>query len=123
MHFSHAPMRNTIAKLLSILFLSIAALNLTCISPAIAADLSHGAEIFNANCAGCHASGGNIVRRNKTLKLKALSKFGMDSVAAIADIVANGKNNMSAYKERLNRQEIEDVAAYVLAQAESDWLN
>lgn len=117
-------MRNTIAKLFfSIFFLSIAALNLTCTSPAIAADLSHGAEIFNANCAGCHANGGNIVRRNKTLKLKALEKFGMDSVDAIADIVANGKNNMSAYKERLSTQEIEDVAAYVLAQAKSNWRN
>jgi cytochrome c6 len=110
-------------RLLNILFLTIAALNLICTAPAIAADLSHGAEIFNANCAGYHANGGNIVRRNKTLKLKALSKFGMDSITAIADIVANGKNNISAYKERLNRQEIEDVAAYILAQAESDWQN
>jgi cytochrome c6 len=110
-------------RFLSILLPTIAALNLICISPAIAADLSHGAEIFNTNCAGCHANGGNIVRRNKTLKLKALSKFGMDSIEAIADIVANGKNNMSAYKERLNRQEIENVAAYVLAQAESNWRN
>ncbi|WP_019500107.1 cytochrome c6 PetJ [Pseudanabaena sp. PCC 6802] len=116
-------MIKTIARLLSILFLTIAALNLTCTSPAIAADLARGAEIFNANCAGCHANGGNIVRRNKTLKLKALSKFGMDSVAAIAEIVAKGKNNMSAYKERLSDREIEDVATYVLTQAESGWRN
>lgn len=45
----------------------------------------------------------------------------MDSIAAIADIVTNGKNNMSAYRERLSEQEIADVAAYVLAQAETGW--
>jgi cytochrome c6 len=113
-------MRITISKLLTIAFLAITLLSLT-ISPAMASDLAHGAEIFNTNCAGCHANGGNIVRRNKTLKLKALSKFDMDSIAAIANIVANGKNNMSAYKKRLSEQEIEDVAAYVLAQAEAGW--
>lgn len=109
------------------LVLFIAMLSLTVKVPAIAADftmaadLTHGAEIFSTNCAGCHANGGNIVRRNKTLKLKALSKFDMDSISAIADIVANGKNNMSAYKERLSEPEIADVSAYVLAQAEAGW--
>jgi cytochrome c6 len=114
-------MRSFISKLLTMLVLFIAMLSLTVKSPAMAADLTHGAEIFNTNCAGCHANGGNIVRRNKTLKLKALAKFNVDSISAIADIVANGKNNMSAYKERLSRQEITDVAAYVLAQAEAGW--
>ena len=118
-------MGSIISKLLTILLLATAMLSLTCKAPAIAADfpsgLAHGSEIFNTNCAGCHANGGNIVRRNKTLKLKALSKFGMDSIAAIADIGANGKNNMSAYKERLSKQEIAEVAAYVLAQAEAGW--
>jgi cytochrome c6 len=114
-------MRTAISKLIAILSLAIAILNLTCNAPVLAADLANGAEVFNTNCAGCHANGGNIVRRNKTLKLKALTKFGMDSSTAIADIVANGKNNMSAYKERLSNREIEDVATYVLNQAEMGW--
>jgi cytochrome c6 len=118
-------MRSTISKLLTISFLVALMLSLTCNIPAMAADitggLARGAEIFNTNCAGCHANGGNIVRRNKNLRLKALSKFEMDSISAIADIVTNGKNNMSAYKERLNKQEIADVSAYVLAQAKADW--
>jgi cytochrome c6 len=45
----------------------------------------------------------------------------MDSLAAITTIVTNGKNNMSAYKERLTTEEIQKVAAYVLEQAEKDW--
>jgi cytochrome c6 len=118
-------MRSAISKLLTIFLLVLTMLSLTCNIPAMAMDLSvgliNGAEIFSAKCAGCHANGGNIIRRNKTLKLKALSKFDMDSIAAIADIVTNGKNNMSAYRERLSEQEIADVAAYVLAQAETGW--
>ena len=45
----------------------------------------------------------------------------MDSEDAIANIVANGKNNMSAYKDRLSAQQIMDVSAYVLSQAQTDW--
>jgi cytochrome c6 len=89
--------------------------------PAFAADTANGAKIFDVHCAGCHLNGSNIVRRGKNLKLKALKKYSMDSTEAIASIVANGKNNMSAYKDRLSEQQIQDVAAYVLQQAEKGW--
>ncbi|MBW4650854.1 MAG: c-type cytochrome [Kastovskya adunca ATA6-11-RM4] len=88
---------------------------------ALAADTINGAQIFSAQCAACHAGGGNIIRWGKNLKKRALSRNGWDSVEAIASLVANGKNNMPAYKDRLNEQEIENVAAYVLEQAENDW--
>lgn len=87
----------------------------------IPADTTHGGKIFKANCAGCHINGGNIIRRGKNLKLRALKRYKMDSVEAISAIVANGKNNMSAYKDRLIVTEIRDVAAYVLEQAEAGW--
>ena len=45
----------------------------------------------------------------------------MDSVEAIAYLVKNGKNNMSAYQERLTETEIEKVSAYVLEEAKNDW--
>ena len=89
--------------------------------PAFAADLTSGAKLFDVQCAGCHANGGNIVRRGKTLKLKALQQNGYATEAAIAEIVTNGKNNMSAYKDRLNQAQIQDVSAYVLAQAKKGW--
>ncbi|MBF2067406.1 MAG: c-type cytochrome [Calothrix sp. C42_A2020_038] len=78
-------------------------------------------QIFEANCAGCHINGSNIVRRNKNLFKKALKRNSMDSIEAISDIVTNGKNNMPAYKDRLAPQQIHDVAAYVLQQAENNW--
>lgn len=90
-------------------------------SPAVASEIHNEVQIFEIHCAGCHINGGNIVRRNKTLKLKALQKNNMDSVEAIAEIVTNGKGNMSAYKDRLTQEEIQAVAAYVLNQAEIGW--
>lgn len=101
--------------------LLIVVLNITFIPKAIAADTTNGGKIFEVHCAGCHINGGNIIRRGKTLKQKALKKYGMDSEDAIASIVANGKNNMSAYKDRLSAQQIIDVSAYVLSQAETNW--
>lgn len=105
----------------TLIVLLIVVLNFTFIPPVLAADTANGAKIFEVNCAGCHLNGGNIVRRGKNLKQKALKKYGMDSIDAIANIVTNGKNNMSAYKDRLNEQEILDVSVYVLEQAQKDW--
>ncbi|MFM7406478.1 MAG: cytochrome c6 PetJ [Cuspidothrix sp.] len=89
--------------------------------PANALDTAKGTEIFSFHCAGCHINGENIIRRGKNLKKNALKKYGMDSLEAITNIITNGKNNMSAYKDRLTTEEIETVAAYVLEQAEKDW--
>ena len=108
-------------KLITILLVSFFVLNLNFIPTALATDTVNGEKIFSVQCAGCHINGSNIVRRGKNLKLKALKKYHMDSIEAISSIVANGKNNMSAYKDRLTIQEIQDVAAYVLEQAQKGW--
>ncbi|MBW4524303.1 MAG: c-type cytochrome [Phormidium tanganyikae FI6-MK23] len=89
-------------------------------SPAWAAE-SSPSKLFELQCAGCHANGGNIVRRGKTLKLKALEKNGYTTIDAIANLITNGKGNMSAYKERLSETEIQSVAQYVLDRANQDW--
>ncbi|MBD2048099.1 c-type cytochrome [Coleofasciculus sp. FACHB-64] len=107
-------------KLLTVLLLTFTLLTAFSI-PTLAADTANGAKIFSVHCAGCHLNGGNIIRRGKNLKLKALKRNDMDNVDAIASIVANGKNNMSAYKDRLTEQEIQAVSAYVLEQAEKGW--
>jgi cytochrome c6 len=86
-------------------------------------DLANGAAVFEAQCVGCHINGGNIIRRGKTLKLKVLQKYHLDSEAAIADLVTHGKNNMSAYGDRLSVSEIADVAAYTIEQAQHNWKN
>ena len=108
-------------KLLTAMILLVIGLNFVFNQPALAADIANGEQIFSIQCAGCHINGGNIIRRGKNLKQKALRRNGMDSIEAISSIVANGKNNMSAYKDRLSEQQITDVSAYVLDQAEKDW--
>ena len=80
-----------------------------------------GVRVFELYCAGCHVNGGNIVRRGKNLKLKTLQRYGLDSIASITELVKNGKNNMSAYGDRLSEAEIQAVATYVLARANQDW--
>jgi cytochrome c6 len=88
---------------------------------ALAADLTNGAKVFTTNCAACHAGGGNVVNRAKTLKQEALEQYEMASLEAIQQQVMNGKNAMPAFKGRLTDEQIEDVAAYVLDQAEQGW--
>lgn len=107
-------------KLLSGFLLSIFIL-LLWIPTALAMETTHGAKIFEIHCAGCHVHGSNIIRRGKNLKKKALKRYGMDSMDAITELVKNGKNNMSAFKDRLSEAEIIEVAGYVLEQAEKDW--
>jgi cytochrome c6 len=110
-----------VKKISTFVLLIFVILTISITSPASATDIANGVKIFEANCAGCHINGGNIIRRGKNLKMKALKKYNMDSQEAIASIVTKGKNNMSAYKDRLTDQEIQDVANYVLDQAEKNW--
>ncbi|WP_390903764.1 cytochrome c6 PetJ [Trichothermofontia sichuanensis] len=90
-------------------------------TPAIAADLANGAKVFSANCAACHAGGLNVVNATKTLQKADLDKYGMASMEAIQTQVTKGKAAMPAFLGRLTPEQIEDVAAYVLAQAEKGW--
>ena len=90
-----------------------------------AADLENGKKVFlaQANCTQCHRGGINTVIANKHLGQDALEKYNMDSIEAIAYQVRNGKNAMPAYGRRLTDEQIRDVAAYVLDQAEKGWTN
>ncbi|BAT51578.1 cytochrome c6 [Nostoc sp. NIES-3756] len=108
-------------KIFSLVLLGIALFTFAFSSPALAADSVNGAKIFSANCASCHAGGKNLVQANKNLKKDALEQFGMYSAQAIITQVTNGKNAMPAFKGRLKSEQIEDVAAYVLEQADKDW--
>jgi cytochrome c6 len=91
-------------------------------STATAATLAHGAQLFEAHCVGCHLGGGNIIRRGRTLKLQALQRNGLDSAAAIAQVAAQGRGQMSGYREALGGDGgAEDVAAWVWQQALLGW--
>lgn len=108
-------------KLVAILVLTIAIFGGMGVFPSLAGQNTDVVTLFTNNCAGCHINGGNIVRRGKNLKMKALEKYDMNSIEAISQLVANGKNAMPAYQGRLTEQEILDVSAYVLEQAQKGW--
>ena len=106
---------------LSFKFLII--LNLIFISTqsVLAADLDAGEQVFIANCAACHAGGNNAIMPEKTLQNEVLENNGMKSVSAITTQVTNGKNAMPAFGGRLSDADINNVANYVLKQAEDKW--
>ncbi|MDB9310726.1 c-type cytochrome [Aphanizomenon sp. CS-733/32] len=108
-------------KIISVLLLGVAIFTFTFSSPAFAADAASGAAIFKANCAQCHIGGGNIVNRAKTLKKEALEKYDMYSAEKIIAQVTKGKGAMPAFGKRLKAEQIENVAAYVLQQADKGW--
>ena len=107
-----------LSKILNICLIAIA-LMLVNSYPAVADD--SGSAIFTAHCVGCHVNGGNIIRRGKNLKMKALKRNQLDSTEAIVSLVTNGKGVMPAYSDRLSTAEITAVSNYVLEQAANDW--
>ena len=110
-----------VARFISTLFVFFTVVMFAFATPALAGDAASGGKIFSANCAACHAGGRNVVSAAKTLQKDALEKYEMNSIEAITYQVNNGKNAMPAFKGRLTEAQIEDVATYVLSQAESGW--
>lgn len=108
-------------KIVLALAAAMAALSLWMAPAALAADAGHGAQSFGNNCAACHIGGGNVVNSAKTLRQADLEAYEMASIEAITTQVTNGKNAMPAFKGRLSEEDIADVAAYVLGQAEQGW--
>ena len=110
-------------KIVTIVAIALVVL-LTTVNPLLAdtvTNLDRGAAVFKANCAGCHVKGGNIVRRGKNLKSKALHRNKVDTHEAVVSLVTNGKGIMSAYGDKLTPEQIADVSAYVLHRAETGW--
>ncbi|MFM5889345.1 MAG: cytochrome c6 PetJ [Dolichospermum sp.] len=108
-------------KIISVLLLSVTIFTFAFNGNALAADTAKGAAVFKANCAQCHIGGKNLVNAAKTLKKEALEKYGMYSAEAIIAQVTNGKGAMPAFGKKLKADQIKDVAAYVLEQADKDW--
>lgn len=107
-------------KLISALLIVTVAV-LSFVPSALAGDIAKGGKVFAANCASCHAGGKNLVNPVKTLKKLDLEKYNMYSLEAIKTQVTNGKAAMPSFKGRLNPEQIDDVASYVLDKADKDW--
>ncbi|ACK66050.1 cytochrome c class I [Rippkaea orientalis PCC 8801] len=108
-------------RLLSLIFLVFVFFAVMLTPPALAGDAAAGKTVFTAKCAQCHLGGKNLVNPAKTLSKADLEANGMASLDAIITQVTNGKAAMPAFGKLLTAEQIENVATYVLAQAEADW--
>lgn len=108
-------------RILSAILAIIPIFSILLTTPAFAADAAAGAQVFSANCAACHAGGQNLVNPAKTLSKADLDANGMHSSDAITTQVTNGKNAMPAFGGRLSADQIDNVAAYVMQQADNGW--
>merc|ERR1719291_1281575 len=93
------------------------------VSPAFAGDVGAGEQVFDANCAACHAGGQNVIMPEKTLEKEALEQYlaGGRKVESVVTQVTNGKNAMPAFGGRLSDEDIANVATYVIKTAEAGW--
>lgn len=80
-------------------------------------ELEAGQQVFLANCAACHSGGANSVVSSKTLQISDLEKYEKNTVDAIVNQVTYGNGGMPAFGERLDEDDIQNVAKYVLNQA------
>lgn len=83
--------------------------------------LQRGARLFENHCAGCHSNGGNVIRRNKTLRRQDLLREGVKGPLDVACIAANGKGQMSGYAKVLGDGGADAVGSWVWRQAELGW--
>mmetsp|Transcript_10832 Transcript_10832/g.14158 ORF Transcript_10832/g.14158 Transcript_10832/m.14158 type:complete len:133 (+) Transcript_10832:303-701(+) len=92
-------------------------------TPAFAGDFGAGEQVFNANCAACHAGGQNVIMPEKTLEKEALESYlsGGRNEKAVMTQVTNGKNAMPAFGGRLSDDDIANVATYVISQSDAGW--
>ena len=108
----------------------------TAVSPSLAqavADQAGTSQVFENSCAGCHANGGNIVKRDATLYKSDLQKYGLEDPGQLYSIIYAGIGSMPGFGEecepkgkctfgkRLTDLEIQDLALYILQQADSGW--
>lgn len=90
-------------------------------SPPSSVKLNNGKTLFQQNCAVCHINGQNLIIAHKTLAYDTLKTYGMNSIEAITRQVTYGKNVMPAFGESLSNDQIDDIATYVLHQAQQGW--
>jgi cytochrome c6 len=86
-----------------------------------AINFENGKKLFESNCIACHEAGINIIIPEKNLKKETLEANGMYSLKAITYQVVNGKNGMPAFGSRLKEVEIEEIADYVLFEAQNNF--
>jgi cytochrome c6 len=95
------------------------------VPPALAAaDIAKGQELFELNCAGCHAGGQNLVKPAKSLQSLALTKYlGGTDPSTIQSFAMKNHPKVVFFKMpdgKLTTEQYQDVTAYISDQATNE---
>ncbi len=87
----------------------------------VASVKANGSSVFQSNCAVCHGEDGSGSAVGKSLHAPDLrsTKVQMQSNAALARFISEGKGAMPAFKDRLDHQQILDEVHYLRSLAKS----
>lgn len=81
-------------------------------------ELAAAASTYNTTCVRCHkadGTGGEVeLEEGKKIKVVNLREHGRrDTDKHLADIIANGHDDMPAFKKRLTPEQIDDLVRYI----------
>jgi cytochrome c6 len=79
-----------------------------------AKNLEKGKKLFFSNCNVCHLNGTNLILSEKDLRKETLELNGMNTKESITYQIINGKNGMPAFGGRLQENDIDEIALYLL---------
>ncbi len=88
----------------------------TALGAAEARGAEPAAATFQSSCALCHgADGSGQTPAGQSMQIPALDSAPVQSQtdAELADVIANGKNNMPPFKGSLNSDQIRELVAYL----------
>jgi len=115
---SGSPVSKPVAWWTTAISTASIALVLSTATPVLAANanVANGATLFTANCASCHAGGGNNLAKKKTLEKQALEKYqSLDPVQLQKYMQTGLPHKLMPFK--FEEQDYKDVTAFVLDQA------
>jgi mono/diheme cytochrome c family protein len=82
----------------------------------VASALADAEATYKAKCAGCHGPDGvGATAAGKAMKVRDFHapEVQKETDAELTDVIANGKNKMPKYADKLKDSEIKDLVAYV----------
>lgn len=103
-------------RLIRVLFLSVLAVGFIALSAGSSRAQSAGETLFKTKCAACHGPDGKgEVPMGKKLGIPDLNSAEVQkqSDGQLTEVISKGKNKMPAYTDKLSKEQIAQLVAYV----------
>lgn len=108
-----APTVSKAAPMISLLLFTLSVPGATAQTPANSGD--SGKDIFKAQCALCHASGGEGSGMGKQIGVKDLRTEEVQKMtnAAITNAIVKGNGNMPPFGDRISKEDLAKLVAFI----------